>query len=73
MQAALDSAVQSDKAPAIFEGAADKFQEVSAHGEALKSACLRVSSRNPGMLNWHWMLLESACCCWRAFVHGALS
>ncbi len=33
LQAALDSAVQSDKAPAIFDAAADKFQEVSAHGE----------------------------------------
>ncbi len=32
LQAALDSAVQSDKAPAIFDSAADKFQEVSAHG-----------------------------------------
>jgi hypothetical protein len=32
VQAALDTAVQSDKAPALFEGAADKFQEVSAHG-----------------------------------------
>ncbi|EIE21525.1 hypothetical protein COCSUDRAFT_66932 [Coccomyxa subellipsoidea C-169] len=30
--AALDTAVQSDKAPALFDGAADKFQEVSAHG-----------------------------------------
>ena len=35
LQAALDSAVQSDKAPAIFDAAADKFQEVSAHGEPL--------------------------------------
>lgn len=34
LQAALDSAVRSDKAPAIFDAAADKFQEVSAHGEA---------------------------------------
>lgn len=33
LQAALDSAVQSDKAPAIFDAAAEKFQEVSAHGE----------------------------------------
>ena len=33
LQSALDSAVQSDKAPAIFDAAADKFQEVSAHGE----------------------------------------
>lgn len=32
LQAALDSAVQSDQAPAIFDAAADKFQEVSAHG-----------------------------------------
>ena len=32
LQAALDSAVQSDAAPAIFDAAADKFQEVSAHG-----------------------------------------
>ena len=31
-QAALDTAVQSDKAPALFDAAADKFQEVSAHG-----------------------------------------
>ena len=61
--------MQSDKAPAIFDAAADKFQEVSAHGEVLKSACLCVRSRNPGMFNWHWMLLEFACCC--AFVHGA--
>ena len=35
LQSALDSAVQSDKAPAIFDAAADKFQEVSAHGELL--------------------------------------
>ena len=39
LQAALDSAVQSDKAPAIFDAAADKFQEVSAHGELLFSQC----------------------------------
>lgn len=45
MQAALDCAVQSDKAPAIFDAAADKFQEVSAHGEALKSAWLCIRSR----------------------------
>ncbi|BDA44746.1 probable protein CLMP1 [Coccomyxa sp. Obi] len=32
LQAALDTAVQSDKAPALFDAAADKFQEVSAHG-----------------------------------------
>jgi hypothetical protein len=32
LQAALDSAVQSDKAPALFDQAAEKFQEVSAHG-----------------------------------------
>lgn len=32
LQAALDTAVQSDKAPPLFDQAADKFQEVSAHG-----------------------------------------
>lgn len=42
-QAALDTAVQSDKAPALFDGAADKFQEVSAHG-ALTLCVLLVSS-----------------------------
>ena len=31
-QAAMDSAVQDDRAPALFQAAADKFQEVSAHG-----------------------------------------
>jgi hypothetical protein len=31
-QAALDTAVHSEKAPALFDAAADKFQEVSAHG-----------------------------------------
>ena len=37
-QAALDTAVQSEKAPALFDAAADKFQEVSAHGACLPSS-----------------------------------
>jgi len=28
----MDSAVQDERAPALFQAAADKFQEVSAHG-----------------------------------------
>ena len=48
LQAALDSAVQSDQAPAIFDAAADKFQEVSAHGapapDPLPAAALHLHS-----------------------------
>ncbi|KAK9834855.1 hypothetical protein WJX81_004062 [Elliptochloris bilobata] len=32
LQAAMDTAVQDGRAPALFQAAADKFQEVSAHG-----------------------------------------
>lgn len=32
LQSALDSAVLSDEAPKLFDKAADRFQEVTAHG-----------------------------------------
>ena len=32
LQAALDTAVLDDKAPALFDQAAERFQEVTAHG-----------------------------------------
>ncbi len=38
-QLAMDTAVQDERAPALFQAAADKFQEVSAHG-ALPSRLL---------------------------------
>ena len=47
LQAALDSAVQSDQAPAIFDAAADKFQEVSAHGALLLNSCSPKTSHLP--------------------------
>ena len=42
LQGALDTAVLSDEAPALFDKAADKFQEVTAHGE-LSVCCLHQS------------------------------
>jgi hypothetical protein len=33
LQSALDSAVLSDEAPKLFDQAADRFQEVTAHGK----------------------------------------
>ena len=55
LQAALDSAVQSDQAPAIFDAAADKFQEVSAHGALLLNSCSPKTS--------HLMLCQSRPLC----------
>lgn len=34
LQSALDSAVLSDEAPKLFDKAADRFQEVTAHGDS---------------------------------------
>ena len=36
LQGALDSAVLSDEAPKLFDKAADRFQEVTAHGETTR-------------------------------------
>lgn len=36
----MDSAVLDERSPALFQAAADKFQEVSAHGAL--AGCLRL-------------------------------
>lgn len=36
LQSALDSAVLSDEAPKLFDQAAERFQEVTAHGEPVR-------------------------------------
>lgn len=60
MQAALDSAVLSDKAPPLFDQAADRFQDVTAHGALSLSALLR---EPPSSASWPraWMPARGRC------------
>lgn len=45
LQSALDSAVLSDEAPKLFDKAADRFQEVTAHGEASSIVSKKLGKR----------------------------